>query len=267
MNQTALLNHIRQLAHEWSPERLEQLAELWAESDTTQTDWYWTRMTQTIPQPERREQAWTLFTVWQKQTPTIPAQSIALALRAAAATAIHHRQNQRLDLVWTGPESGVIPLRRTDQALLELIEGAKARLHIVSFAVYKVDAVKEALVAAAQRGVRLNIYLETPDASEGKMAYDTIRALGSEVRKQAYLYTWPFDKRPLTPDGKYGSLHAKIALADGERLLISSANLTDYALTLNMEMGVMIERGREPGQVEHHLQRLIEQGLFVLVPD
>ena len=45
-------------------------------------------------------------------------------------------------------------------------------------------------------------------------------------------------------------------------MLISSANLTEYAMTLNMELGVLIRGGPQPGQVQAHLTRLVERGVF-----
>jgi phosphatidylserine/phosphatidylglycerophosphate/cardiolipin synthase-like enzyme len=60
-------------------------------------------------------------------------------------------------------------------------------------------------------------------------------------------------------------LHAKIALADGRAMLISSANLTEYAMTLNMEMGILVRGGSLPVQVEKHLKRLSEMGIFELI--
>lgn len=139
-------------------------------------------------------------------------------------------------------------MRRTDQALLQLIQDAERSLHIVSFAVYKVEIITKALVAAAERGVTIAIYLETPDASEGKMTYDTIHALGREAAEHSQIYVWPKAKRPLSADGKHGSMHAKIGLADGRQLLLSSANLTEYAMTLNMETGILISGGSAPVQ-------------------
>jgi phosphatidylserine/phosphatidylglycerophosphate/cardiolipin synthase-like enzyme len=53
-------------------------------------------------------------------------------------------------------------------------------------------------------------------------------------------------------------LHAKCAVADRERLLISSANLTEFAFTLNMELGVLIRGGPLPGRVEDYLTALID---------
>jgi phosphatidylserine/phosphatidylglycerophosphate/cardiolipin synthase-like enzyme len=227
-------------------------------------DWERTEMAlfQETPQPDVRKRLADFIAVWRGAYPHVTGESMGLALLTAVSTASYFRQNQQLELVWTGPDSRVIPLRRTDQALLQLIHEAQESLHIVSFAVYKAENIAQALVDAAERGVAISIYLETPDASEGKMSFDTVKALGDDAAQRARLYVWPKEKRPLTEEGKYGSLHAKIALADGRILLISSANLTGYAMTLNMEMGLLVRGGDAPKQVERHLLRLVEQGVF-----
>jgi phosphatidylserine/phosphatidylglycerophosphate/cardiolipin synthase-like enzyme len=133
---------------------------------------------------------------------------------------------------------------------------------VVSFVVYKVQPIAEALVRAAGRGVSITICLETPDASEGKIAFDTIKALGRQVPQSASLYIWPNHQRPRLPDGKHGSLHAKVAIADSREMLISSANLTEYAMTLNMEMGVLIRGGELPIKMQQHFTKLIEHGIL-----
>lgn len=215
-----------------------------------------------VPQPAIRERVNAFLDLWQAQAPTVTGASIALAISAAAQAIETERSQERLELVWTGPDSRLIPLRRTDQALLQLIDGAQETLHIVSFAVYRIEAVARALARAAGRGVAICLYLETPDASESRIAYNTLAAFGAEVRQRAHIYIWPLEKRSRSEDGRHGSLHAKVAIADGQVMLVSSANLTEYALTLNMELGVMIHGGPAPGRVAEHLARLVEQGTF-----
>ncbi len=214
------------------------------------------------PQPAIREQVSAFLDLWQATAPTLSDQSVALALSAAAQAVEAERSQERLELVWTGPDSRLIPLRRTDQALLQLIDSAQETLHIVSFAVYRIEAIAQALVRAASRGVAISLYLETPDASEGRIAYNTLAAFGAEVQQRARIYVWPLDKRPRSTDGRHGSLHAKVAIADGCVMLVSSANLTEYAMTLNMELGVMVYGGVSPERVAEHLRRLVEQGTF-----
>ncbi len=41
-------------------------------------------------------------------------------------------------------------------------------------------------------------------------------------------------------------------------LFVSSANLTEYAMNLNMELGVLIQGGRLPGSVARRFERMIE---------
>ena len=54
-------------------------------------------------------------------------------------------------------------------------------------------------------------------------------------------------------------------MADGRWLFLSSANLTEYAFTINMELGVLVTGGKLPGQVQEHFDRLIEAGQLVRV--
>ncbi len=241
------------------------LASALGESSTTDWAGLRARATGVVTQLAVRERVRAFLDFWQSIAPTVNAESVALGLLAAVQVEKYHREYQRLELVWTGPDSHVIPLRRTDQALLQLVNTAQERLHIVSFAVYKPQAISQAIANATQRGVSVAIYLETPDASEGKIAFDTIRALGQQVAEHAQIYVWPLEKRLRTVDGRHGSLHAKIAVADGREMLISSANLTEYAMTLNMEMGLLVHGGPLPAQVETHLEQLVEQGVFRLV--
>ena len=57
-------------------------------------------------------------------------------------------------------------------------------------------------------------------------------------------------------------LHVKAAVADGRLLLFGSANLTESAFTLNMEMGALACGGALPDQVERIFDRLIEAGVL-----
>ena len=262
MKRTELIAELYQLAADLPPELAEKVALILREAVPGKWNEIRRQALETVSQPNLRRAILYLLNYWQTYTPDVSPESLALALQAIAYAEDRHRRSQSLELVWTGPDTQVIPLRRTDQVLLQLIREAREELHVVSFAVYKATAVSQALVEAARRGVCIAIYLETPDAGESKITYDTVKALGQEVTDQARLYTWPLDQRPLSGSGKHGSLHAKLAVADGRAVFISSANLTEYAMTLNMELGVLINGGALPGQVQAHLTRLIEKGIF-----
>jgi len=189
----------------------------------------------------------------------ISGQALALALECAAERQQRARE-QDLSIVWTGPATDVVPLRRTDQALLELVRTARERLIIVSFAVYKVPELAAALVEACERGVDVAVVLESQAESGGKVEFDMAAALGTDAARHATLYTWPAARRPTTPAGSRASLHAKCAVSDMRQLLVSSANLTEFALTLNMELGLLVKGGDTPDRVQRHFEQLIARG-------
>ena len=220
--------------------------------------------TRVFAAPQYREQVGVFLTIWQTQAPTLPPTSIALALQTAQVTLHRQRRAQTVELVWTGPTSGQ-PLRRTAQVLQSVIDEARHDLLIVSFAVYDIPEIGAALLRAAQRGVRLSLVIESPQASAGKVAYDGLAAFGAAVRAAARVYQWPLASRPTDPHGRHGALHAKCALADAQTLLLSSANLTRYALDLNMELGVLIRGGPQPRDVTRHIYDLIAAGTLTLM--
>jgi phosphatidylserine/phosphatidylglycerophosphate/cardiolipin synthase-like enzyme len=181
------------------------------------------------------------------------------AAMATTAEAERDRRLQPVELVWTGPDPGVLPFRKTEQAILEVLDGAKKRILLVSYAVYAIPRIRVALVRAARRGVRITVVIETPDLVDGLTEYSTLRALGADVAAVSAVFYWPAKKR--SPDGgKAGILHVKCAVGDGKTLFVSSANLTEYAFTINMELGALFTGGALPRQVEKHFEGLIENG-------
>lgn len=221
--------------------------------------------TRVLAAPQYREQVGAFVAAWQAQAPAVPPAAVALALQAAATTLSRERRAQTIELVWTGPASGQ-PLRRTAQVLQTVIDEARHELLIVSFAVYDIPEIGAALVRAAQRGVAIRLVIESPQASAGKVAYDGLAAFGPEIAAHAAIYRWPLEQRQRDSEGRHGALHAKCAIADGATMLISSANLTRYALDLNMELGLLVRGGPLPLAVDRHMRALIDQGFLTLLP-
>lgn len=175
-----------------------------------------------------------------------------------AAEARHRVEGElSVELVWTGPTTRFVPTRRTDQVLLDLIAGATKDLFLVSFVAYDVSSVVAALNDAANRGVRIRILLEASMSHGGTLTYDPAAMMRSRVAP-AELFTWK-SKPEAFIDGK---VHAKVAVVDGERAFITSANLTGHALEKNMEAGVLIHGGPVPRTLSDHLQALIDVGIL-----
>jgi phosphatidylserine/phosphatidylglycerophosphate/cardiolipin synthase-like enzyme len=213
-----------------------------------------------VPHHHHRDLAYAFVDRWRHEAGDLDATAVGLALRTAVHSEQRHRDSQSVELVWTGPDTGEVPFRRTEQAILQLLDSARERITLVSFAVYRIPNVAEALVRAARRGVRLTVIVETPAKLGGENEYDTLRALGEEVAECSSVYFWPKEKRPSGEGQNVGLLHVKCAVADGEWLFLSSANLTRQAFTINMELGVLVRGGTMPGRVEQQFDRLIQSG-------
>lgn len=220
----------------------------------------WAELTKRIAHHHHRGLALAFVDRWQTEAKDIEPRTVAVALQTAAYSERVHRDARSMELVWTGPDSGQIPFRRTEQAILQVLGAAQHRITLVSFAVYRIPNVARALVRAAQRGVKLTVILETPDKIDGQGEYSTIHALGWEVAASSTVYFWPKENRPVGESGKVGLLHVKCAVVDGEWLFLSSANLTQQAFTLNMELGILLRGGVEPYRVEQQFEQLIGTG-------
>lgn len=214
-----------------------------------------------LPHPHYRTLVAWLVETARNVSPATSPQTLSLALLAAAHSDRLHRDEQSVELVWTGPDTDA-PFRRTEQAILQVLDSARHRITLVSYAVYKIPHVCEALFRAARRGVRISVVVETPDRNEGANEYSTLRALGDEVAGCSSVYYWPVSKRAVHANGKTAILHVKCAVADGRWLFLSSANLTEYAFTINAELGVLITGGDLPKRVEAQFDRLMTTGLW-----
>jgi phosphatidylserine/phosphatidylglycerophosphate/cardiolipin synthase-like enzyme len=216
----------------------------------------WLAALSELPQPELRARAAALVADFNAVAPGAGPRALAWALRAAEAADRAERARQALELVWTGPAPDGCVLRRTDQALLEVIGRARRKLLVVTYAAYDVAAVRDALLAAESRGVQMTFVLESKEDSGGKVSFSAVQALGSLAERVA-IFSWPLELRPRDALGRPGALHAKCALADEEVLFVSSANLTGFALTLNMELGLLVVGGDLPSTVAKHFEDLV----------
>lgn len=177
---------------------------------------------------------------------------LASMLLAAGHVLTQVRRRQSTELVWTGPTTPIVSARRTEQALLQVINAAEHTLFMTSFVAYDVSTIVRALNAAADRGVTVSMLLELSRKHGGSIVFDVIGKMRMLV-SGAKLYAW----RDKTAPFSEGRVHAKVAVADGTLCFITSANLTGYAMDRNMEAGVLITGGHIPRLLNDHLQALV----------
>lgn len=216
-----------------------------------------------LSQPGARARAREVIEVWNREGAGISPAGIAWALRAAAHVDNVRRGRQSVELVWTGPTPSGSGMRRTDQALLDLVEGAQRDLIVVTFAAYRVPDIRDAIRRAHARGARVTLVVESRATSGGRMEFGAAEGIGADLASIASIYVWPLDRRPRDEESRTGSLHVKCAVADDSVLLLSSANLTEFAMRLNMELGLLIRGGDEPRRVADHLRSLMAEGVLV----
>ena len=188
--------------------------------------------------------------------------TVAAAVRAAARTAQHVRGDQQVDLVWTGPTSEEFAARRTDVVLHQVIRAATHEIVLMSYASYDLPEVADTLIVQLERGITLRFLFETTEDSDGRFRTDGKDIFGHLAdHGNVHFYRWPLDQRP-TRGSAVAAMHAKVALADDHTMLVTSANLTDNAMRLNMELGLHIRGGPLPVALNDHFHRLLHDGVI-----
>jgi phosphatidylserine/phosphatidylglycerophosphate/cardiolipin synthase-like enzyme len=256
-----LLDQIRHLAGYLPQEKLQALAQAMQQSSLAPVDFANT-LHQILPNPSWRQMTSELLAASTKESPALSLPTVAAMLSTAAYSQQQFQRALSLEFLWTGPLSENSHFRRTDQALLELIRNSQESLIIISFAVYDIPEILEALHQAQARNVALTLIFEIPESSNNKISFNALKSISPILLRTARLLIWPKENRPVSPDGKTGSLHAKLAIADNQNLFISSANLTGYAMKLNIEMGVLIHSQNHAVDLSSHIERLISIGEF-----
>jgi cardiolipin synthase len=198
------------------------------------------------------------------QEPKINGQAIAFALQVAAQASAEGAVEQRAEIAWTGPATEAVPMRRVDQVVYGMVETAKEEVLLVTYAAYKAERALKALRGATDRGVRVKLVIELAEESGGKISFDGLEACRAAV-PLAQVYYWALDRRKRSVSGTYGAMHAKCLVADRSRAFVSSANLTDYALEANMELGLVVQHG-PAAQLAEHFDQLILRGELMPAP-
>lgn len=255
-----ILKHLSVLVEKLPPNTVDHLAQTLEESQAERLKG---RLATLSATSESKALFQELDRLWAK-VPDLDCKSMSLALKSARWVFTHSTDIQQVNIVWTGPATEAVPVRRTEQVLREIIDEAKSELLIVSFVAYKVEEIMAALHKALVRGVRLRMILETEEESGGKVTFDQIRAI-QKLLPEAQIFTWPLKNRYVDSNGNHGSIHAKCAVADRQLALVSSANLTGFALELNMELGIVIKGGSVIISIADHFDELIRRNILTKI--
>jgi len=211
----------------------------------------------------QRELGQAILSHWSEDSRTTGPE-LAAALVAAQIAGQIERDREQVELIWTGPQPPGSHLRRTDQALFEVVDRARERLLLVTYAAYNVPILVSRLQEAEAQGVEIRLVLESEKGKGGTVSSDPLRVFRSAL-PGAEVLRWPSDEREWRGEKIASSLHAKCAVADDQLAFVSSANFTGDALSSNIELGVLIEGEEVARRIADHFEGLLSAGVLVTV--
>lgn len=178
----------------------------------------------------------------------------AMAFTAGAGAALcHERQGrQPAQLVLSGPEVDTSSARETAAVISQLITGAQRECLLMTYVFSHADIPLSLLTSAARSGVKITCIFDPATLMPNDSA--TEETLKELLELQADVLCW--ENRHHTE----ASMHAKAVVADNERCLITSANLTARAMTHNLELGVLLPDPSLCIEITQHCERMRKRG-------
>jgi phosphatidylserine/phosphatidylglycerophosphate/cardiolipin synthase-like enzyme len=171
---------------------------------------------------------------------------------------IKRQSKDTVEIVTTTPISFLAKTRKTRPVIEELISGAEHTITLTGYSIS--DHFEEFLKLINQkskRGVVVELFVNS---------YEKVRSVLSDIEHTSRRFLKVYEYSSKTDD-KMAALHAKTIIVDGERMLISSANLSYHGLEGNIEIGALITSKRKAAQVQAVFSDLKHQKIFVLIND
>lgn len=170
----------------------------------------------------------------------------------------HQAAQVSVETVWSGPSTDAVPVRAGAQVLDDLVAHARTELLLMTYSARPRASLTAALQAAAVRGVRIDVVVETLAGAAGAIGGSEPAVAFSGV-PGLRLWHWPATVRA-EPGAK---MHAKVAVADRSALLVTSANLTQSGASKNLEAGLLVRGGHTAVRVVEHVTQLQIDGVLV----
>lgn len=183
----------------------------------------------------------------------------------------------RLELVWTGPEVTGSMSRDTFVVIKELLRSATTSVLIASYSLDQPANMQDlfgelAAKMDADNSLSVRMFLNVGREYREKTPESVLlRKFAERFREKL----WPgerlpevyFDPRALEMDGdKRACLHAKCVIVDDQRFLVTSANFSEAAQIRNIEAGVLIDDPRRAIALRRQFDSLLDSAVLRSVP-
>ena len=160
-------------------------------------------------------------------------------------------RKEKIELITTAPPSFMLKTKRISNVVRDVIKNSEKSLLITGYSISEfVEDMIDLIIEKSQRGVFVKIFIN--DLAKQKSIDKLLRYQGKFL--QLYDYA--------NKEDKMAALHAKIILADSERAIISSANLSYHGMAGNIEMGTLINSVKLGKQIEEFFKSLVFQKVF-----
>ncbi|MBD5487850.1 MAG: phospholipase [Lachnospiraceae bacterium] len=161
---------------------------------------------------------------------------------------------ENASIVMTAPASFSLKARTTKNTVSSMLEGAEKSIMITGYSLsdYFSDMV-DLIICKSQKGVFVKFYVNNIDSQDN---FDKLCRYKGRFLK---IYNYPRSEDTMA------ALHAKVLSVDGEKTLITSANLSYHGQQGNIELGTLIESKVMAKQVEDIFTQLIFKRVFVEV--
>jgi phosphatidylserine/phosphatidylglycerophosphate/cardiolipin synthase-like enzyme len=201
---------------------------------------------------------------WALAGSDLSAEALALLLRTCAASVAAFRQRvPSTQVAWTGPRVEGSFLRATREVVREMLREAHRELLVVGYWIAArddgqgiIEEIIASLAEAVGRGVTVTVVFDERLRPDGRDNRGVLRSTWPPDVTLPKILTWR-----LPSDDQNLKLHAKVLVTDRRDALVTSANLTSYAMDRNMEMGVRIV-GRPAFDIARHFDLLIGSGVL-----
>jgi phosphatidylserine/phosphatidylglycerophosphate/cardiolipin synthase-like enzyme len=201
---------------------------------------------------------------WILTAPELSGEALALVLRTSLSSLTTFRRRvPATQIVWTGPKVDGSFLRATREVVREILRGVRSELLIVGYWIAAredgdgiIEEIIDLLADAVRRGVIVTVVVDERVRSDGRDNRRILVTAWPSSVTLPHILTWR-----LPPDDQHLKLHAKVLVADQRDALVTSANLTSYAMDRNMEMGVRIV-GQPAYDIAKHFNLLARSGVL-----
>ena len=145
--------------------------------------------------------------------------------------------------------------REIEQAYLSAIHHARSEILIANAYFLPGIRFRRALVAAAQRGVRVTLLLQ------GHVEYVLLRYASRA------LYGQLLQAGVEIMEHQHGFLHAKVAVMDSRWATVGSSNIDPFSLLMSREANIVVRNAAFAGELRHDILSIIDGGARRVVPD